>query len=205
MENEKAQKLPLCFSAANMKMVKISSAVSIISMNSPCTTVVPPPKLVCTANGPGNIQLTRAAAVNPPKICTIKSRKPRSHGSAPIRHMPNVTAGLKRPPLIRKNTHALTAREKPKERAMYWSCCGLAPVSSTVRPADDRIILAVWQPDSAKNRNRTVPTYSPHMAMKWLRIPSGILCEKGRRRSWGLPACVGSAALVNGRARAAMG
>jgi hypothetical protein len=195
--------LPLCFSAANMKIVKTSSAVSIISMNSPCTTVVPPPRLVCAARGPGNIQLTRAAAVKLPRICTTKSRKPRSHGRAPIRHIPNVTAGLNRPPLIRKNTHALTAREKPNERAMYWSCCGLAPVSSTVKPADDRIIFAVWQPESAKKRKRTVPTYSPHMAMKWLRMPSGILCEKGRRRSSGLPAWVGSAALVNGRARAA--
>lgn len=29
-----------------------------------------------------------------------------------------LTAGLKRPPLIRKKTHALTARENPKLKAM---------------------------------------------------------------------------------------
>jgi len=29
--------------------------------------------------------------------------------------MPKVTAGLKRPPLMREKTQALTAREKPKE------------------------------------------------------------------------------------------
>ena len=154
-ENGKVQNLPLCFSAANMKIVKTSSAVSIISMKSPCTTFVPPPRLVCAARGPGNIQLTRAAAVKPPRICITKSRKARSHGRAPIRHIPSVTAGLNKPPLIRKNTHALTAKEKPKERAI-----------STVKPADDRIIFAVWQPESAKKTKRTVPTYSPHIAMK---------------------------------------
>jgi hypothetical protein len=32
-----------------------------------------------------------------------------------MRHIPKVTAGLKRPPEMRKKTQAVTAREKPKD------------------------------------------------------------------------------------------
>lgn len=117
-----AMKVPLCFSAASMKMVKTSWAVKNISMNKPCATVVPPPSVVCTFSLPGNMQLTSAAAVKPPKICATNSSAPLIHGSAPIRHMPKVTAGLNRPPLILKKTQAFTAREKPKHNEMYCSC-----------------------------------------------------------------------------------
>jgi hypothetical protein len=51
----------------------------------------------------------------PPRIWLMKSSTPRNQGSAPMRHIPKVTAGLKRPPEMRKKTQAVTAREKPKD------------------------------------------------------------------------------------------
>ena len=116
--------------------------------------------------------------------------------------MPNVTAGLKSPPEIRKKTQALTASEKPKQRAMYCSCCGFEPASATVRPPVDGMLLATWVPDRANQRKRTVPTNSPHMAMKWLRMLSGSFLRNGRRSSLSSNSAVGSAALVKGIAKA---
>lgn len=40
-----------------------------------------------------------------------------------------LTAGLNKPPLIRKNTQTFTMSEKPKDSAMYNSTSGLKPVS----------------------------------------------------------------------------
>ena len=92
-----AMNVALCFSAASIKMVKTSSAVKNISMKSPCVTVVPPPKAVRTFKGPGNNADTTAAAEIEPSNWDIIRSPPRTHGTAPTRHMPNVTAGLKRP------------------------------------------------------------------------------------------------------------
>ena len=46
------------------------------------------------------------------------------------------------PPEIRKKTQAFTARENPKHNAMYCNCCGLLPLSATVKPADDGMLFA---------------------------------------------------------------
>jgi len=56
-----ARKVPLCFSAASMKMVKTSSEVRNISMNKPRAMDVPPPRVVETLRGPGNKADTTAA------------------------------------------------------------------------------------------------------------------------------------------------
>ena len=62
-----AIKVPLCFSAASMKIVKTSSAVKNISMNRPWTIEVPPPRFVRTVRGPGKRAEQMAAAVIPPR------------------------------------------------------------------------------------------------------------------------------------------
>jgi hypothetical protein len=59
-----------------------------------------------------------AAPVIPPKICDTVNKAARSGVNAPTRSIPSETAGLKRPPETRKKIQALTAREKPKDRAM---------------------------------------------------------------------------------------
>ena len=47
-----AMYVALCFSAANMKMVKTSCAVRNISMKTPCTAFVPPPSDVRITKAP---------------------------------------------------------------------------------------------------------------------------------------------------------
>jgi hypothetical protein len=131
----------------------------------------------------------------------MNSSPPRTQGRAPIKHMPNVTAGLNSPPLMRKKTQALTAKLKPKERAMYCSCWGFEPVCSTVRPEEEGIEFATWAPERANQRKRTVPTNSPVMAMKWLRMESGTLLRKGRRRSSWVSSALVLLAFVQGIAR----
>ena len=111
-----AMKVALCFSAASMKIVKTSWAVRNISMKRPWVTVVPCDNDVCTFSVPGNNGLLIAAAAMAPSICDMKSKIPLTYGNAPTRHIPSVTAGLPRPPLILKKAHALTAKEKPKHR-----------------------------------------------------------------------------------------
>lgn len=194
-------KVPLCFSAASIKIVNTNCAVKNISMNSPCTTVVPPPSDVCTFNRPGNIHCTSPLAARPPRIWAINNNQPLTHGNAPIRHIPNVTAGLNRPPLMRKKTQALTASENPKPRYIYCSCCGFEPVCSTVKPAEEGMLFATCAPERANQKKRAVPTNSPHIATKWLRCQSGILFKSGRRRSASSRWASGLAALVNGMAR----
>lgn len=72
-------------------------------------------------------------------------------------------AGLKSPPLIRKKTHAFTAREKPKLRLMYKSDAGSG---ADEMAASGTFVLATWAPEKAKNKKRNVPANSPAMAMK---------------------------------------
>lgn len=86
-----AMNVPLCFSAANMKIVKTSWAVRNISMKRPCVIDVPPDRLVRTVSGPGKRAEQIAAAVIPPRICETARRSPRKYGRAPTRHMPSVT------------------------------------------------------------------------------------------------------------------
>ena len=86
-----AIKVPLCFSAASMKIVKTSCAVRNISMKRPRTTEVPADRFVRTRSGPGKRAETTAAAAMPPRICDITTNTPRTQGTAPMRHMPNDT------------------------------------------------------------------------------------------------------------------
>jgi hypothetical protein len=70
-----------------------------------------------------------------------------------------------------------------------------------VRPEEDGIEFATWAPERANQRKRTVPTNSPVMAMKWLRMESGTLLRKGRRRSSWVSSALVLLAFVQGIAR----
>ena len=77
------------------------------------------------------------------------------------------------PPLILKNTQALTAKLKPKASEMYsnvlaFGICERPPDGCDCVPAvtADAALLATWVAAKAKNRNIKVPRNSPTMAMK---------------------------------------
>lgn len=74
---------------------------------------------VSASSGPGNMQLTSAAAVMPPSICTTDMITPLAQPRLPMQHMPIVIAGLNSPLVTLKNTQALTVSEKPKLKAVY--------------------------------------------------------------------------------------
>ena len=88
---------------------------------------------------------------------------------------------MKSPPLMRKKTQALTAREKPKARAMYIRTVGFGLCGSDVEssPEVDLALLATCVPAKARKRKRNVPTNSEVLAMRWLRRPFGSLLKKG--------------------------
>jgi len=86
-----AMYVALCFSAANMKMVKTNCAVRNISMKTPCTAFVPPPSDVRITKGPGNKILTMPALDMAPAIWETTMRNPRIQDIAPMRHNPRVT------------------------------------------------------------------------------------------------------------------
>jgi hypothetical protein len=86
-----ARKVPLCFSAASMRMVKTSMAVRNISMNSPLTIEVPPPRVVDTFMAEGKRHETIPAAAMAPRIWPMKTSRPRTHLHAPIRQRARVT------------------------------------------------------------------------------------------------------------------
>lgn len=127
---------------------------------------VPILNAVRTLSGPGKSALTTAAAVMAPRICVMVRRTPRMYGNAPTRHIPSVTAGLKRPPEMRKKTQALTAREKPKDRLMYRSWAGLEACAMVMDVCGAVWVFATCVPEKAKKRKRKVPMNSPHMATK---------------------------------------
>ena len=86
-----AMKLPWCFSAASMNIVKTSCAVRISSIITPCAIVVPPPSSVETARSPWNRALTIYAATMPATVWMMKRRRPRTIEMAPMSTMPTVT------------------------------------------------------------------------------------------------------------------
>ena len=59
------------------------------------------------------------AAVMAPRICAMNTTAARVYVRQPMSVRARVTAGLNRPPLMRKNTHAHTARLNPNEREIY--------------------------------------------------------------------------------------
>ena len=83
--------MPLCFSAASIKMVKTNWKVRNISINRPWATEVPGDRAVRTLRGPGKRALITAALVMAPSICEMVRRPPRTHVRAPIKHIPNET------------------------------------------------------------------------------------------------------------------
>jgi hypothetical protein len=89
-----------------------------------------------------------------------------------------LTAGLKRPPLMRKKTQTLTASEKPKAREMYRS----EPISMGLLA---RRLLATCVAAKAKNKKRKVPTNSPAKEMKKWRTLFGNHAKPDRRGSPG--------------------
>jgi hypothetical protein len=148
-----AMKVPLCFSVANIKIVNTNWALKNISMKRPCTVEVPPANPVLNVTGPGKRAETMAADAMPPRICDTKSQSPLHQGTAPTMHIPNVTAGLKSPPEIRKKTQALTASEKPKASEMYIRTFVLdtSSVDPCESPAGEGwLMLATWVPANAK-------------------------------------------------------
>jgi hypothetical protein len=66
-----AMKVERCFSAASMKMQKMSCAVKNISMNKPRTVDVSGLSIVRTESGPGKSVDTTPAAAIAPRICEI--------------------------------------------------------------------------------------------------------------------------------------
>jgi hypothetical protein len=102
-----------------------------------------------------------------------------------------LTAGLNKPPLIRKKTHTVTARENPKAKEMYrsTSSCGqLLPFAvdeELVFAVDEESAIAVGElaicvPEKAKNRKRKVPTNSPIMSITLYRTRSGSQPRPGK-------------------------
>jgi hypothetical protein len=86
-----ARKVALCFSAASMKMQKMSSAVSSVSMNRPRVMEVPLLRLVRTVMGPGKSPDTTAAAVMAPRTCAMMRTTALNHPIAPIKARATVT------------------------------------------------------------------------------------------------------------------
>lgn len=85
--------------------------------------------------------------------------------------MPQDTAGLKRPPETRKKIQALTAKLKPKARAMYSKLevltdAAVVPCSpSVVAPVTEVVgTFATLVAPRAMRRKSVVPTYSPSIA-----------------------------------------
>ena len=75
-----------------------------------------------------------------------------------------LTTGLKRPPLIRKNVHAVIAKLNPAARAMYNNCsgvCNLVAVETSAPCFWFEDALAVSTPANANTRKTMVPRNSP--------------------------------------------
>lgn len=108
-------------------------------------------------------------------------KRPRKYAVPPTSIMAKVTAGLKRPPLIRKNTHAFTASDIPKHREIYSSLAGFADRASAFAPVAGAV-LTTLVPPKAKRRKRKVPTNSPAQATRWPLMAVGKLLRIGIRR-----------------------
>jgi hypothetical protein len=78
-----------------------------------------------------------------------------------------LTAGLKRPPLIRKKTQTLTAREDPNAKDMKTRFIVLGILSLT------GIADTIWSAVKPMKRKVNVPQNSPAKAMISFRTPFG--------------------------------
>ena len=91
------------------------------------------------------------------------------------------TAGLKRPPLIRKNTQAFAVRENPNDKLIYSNCDGFFCTTVVVTCVPTLVfdeMLATCVPAKAKKRKEMVPTNSPMTATVWPLMLLGILWIK---------------------------
>jgi hypothetical protein len=78
------------------------------------------------------------------------------------------TAGLKRPPVTRKNAQTLTVKANPKESAEYIKLEVFGG-----EPGGGMGVLDTCVPAKEKKRKRKVPTNSPIRQSKLYRIMSG--------------------------------
>jgi hypothetical protein len=152
-------------------------------MKTPCAKLVPLLNVVRTLNGVGNSTLTRKLEKMLPAICAEIRRKARIGDMARHSSIANVTAGLNKPPEIRKKTHTLTIKLKLKTSAMYKRTLGENPVASPVVVFEPSLepMLATCVPEKAKKRNMVVPTNSPTKATKWFFAFEPIQIIQGRR------------------------
>lgn len=90
----------------------------------------------------------------PCRMCSAYLKGP----TAPANIKDIATAGLKSPPLIRKNTQTLTSREKPKASAMNINALMLGELAvSAVLVVE----LAICVAKKAMKRKKYVPVNSP--------------------------------------------
>ena len=88
-------------------------------MKTPRASEVSADKVVRTLSGVGNrTETINEAKIEPPN-CAASKREKRIGDMALVNSIAKVTAGLKRPPEIRKKIQTLTIREKAKMSAMY--------------------------------------------------------------------------------------
>jgi hypothetical protein len=87
---------------------------------------------------------------------------PLLQGRLPTRHIPSVIAGLNRPLVTLKKTHALTTSEKPRLKAAYSKAEGGIDVRAGMLVTV--FVKATWQPARAKNRKKVVPMNSADVA-----------------------------------------
>jgi hypothetical protein len=152
-----------------MKIVNTNSAVSTASINTPLARLVSALSVVRTFKGVGKITLTKKLAKMLPVICAVIIVQKRVAVMALVRSMAKETAGLKRPPLMRKKIQTLTMSEKAKISATYCVTMGEKPVDAEVvvlGVGEEESMLATWVPEKAKKRNIVVPTNSPMKATK---------------------------------------
>lgn len=110
-------------------------------------------------------------------------RTPRTYPVAPTTIIPRVTAGLNKPPLMRKKTHALTASDMPNTKAMYMILLGLALKSTALAPSAGAVFTTLVPPN-ANRRNMKVPTNSPTHATIWPLTLFGRTSRNSRRLMW---------------------
>ena len=83
-----ARKVPSCFSAASMKIVKVNCAVKSISITTPCAGVVPPPSVIPTLRPPWKSPYTIYEAMIVPTVCVTQRRAQRVQVIAPMSAIP---------------------------------------------------------------------------------------------------------------------
>lgn len=154
-------------------------------MKTPRARPVPELNVVLTLKLVGNMTLTKKLLKILPATCATSSRLARIGLMARHKSIANVTAGLNKPPLMRKKIHTFTIKLNPNTTEIYSKTVGENPVASpvVVFSSDDAFdpMLATCVPANAKKRNIVVPTNSPTNATKWFLALEFIHMVHGRR------------------------